>query len=198
MTHTAPMTVISVVHTKGGVGKTTSAVFLATAAAQRGRRVALIDADPQGSASEWAADAAAGGDPLPFPVSAAGRPLIVPDVDLAIIDTPPGTAAVVEDAIEAADLVLVPSGASPLDVRRVWPTLQITAHRPTAVLLTGIDLRTRLADEVRQLLDDEGVPVVVTPIVRREAVRRAYGTTPTYLHGYDDVLTELVEALTHV
>lgn len=51
---------------------------------------------------------------------------------------------------------------------------------------------------MRQLLDDEGVPVVVTPIVRREAVRRAYGTTPTYLHGYDDVLTELAEALTHV
>ncbi len=199
MTHTGPVTVISVVHTKGGVGKTTSAVFLATAAAQRGRRVALIDADPQGSASEWAADAAAGGDPLPFPVSSAGRPLIVPaDVDIAIIDTPPGTAAVIEDAIEVADLVLVPSGASPLDVRRVWPTLQITAHRPTAVLLTGIDLRTRLAEEVRKLLDDEGVPVVATPIVRREAVRRAYGTTPTYLHGYDDVLTELVEALTHV
>jgi len=40
--------------------------------------------------------------------------------------------------------------------------------------------------------------VVVTPIVRREAIRRAYGTTPSYLHGYDDVLTELLEAMQHV
>ena len=97
-----------------------------------------------------------------------------------------------------ADLVIVPTGASPLDVRRVWPTLEITAHRPTAVLLTGVDLRTRLADEVRALLETEGVPVISTPILRREDVRRAYGTTPGRWHGYDDVLTELLEAMARV
>ena len=120
---------ISVVHTKGGVGKTTSAVFLATAAAQFGRRVALADADPQGSASEWAADAAASGDALPFPMSPASRPLAVPAADVVIIDTPPGTARVVRGRIEAADLVLVPCGASPLECPPRSPTLQITAHR---------------------------------------------------------------------
>lgn len=83
-------------------------------------------------------------------------------------------------------------------MRRVWPTLEITAHRLTAVLLTGVDLRTRLADEVRSLLENEGVPVIGTPIVRREDIRRAYGITPTNLHGYDDVLTELMEAVVHV
>ncbi len=36
------------------------------------------------------------------------------------------------------------------------------------------------------------------PILRREDVRRAYGATPTRLHGYDDVLTELLEAMAHV
>lgn len=192
------MPVLSLVHTKGGVAKTTSAIYLATAAAQRNMDVVLIDADPQGSASEWAADARPN-SPLPFPVLTAGRPL---DVDrsreLTIIDTPPGTAQVIQEAIDVADLVVVPTGASPLDVRRVWPTLEITAHRPTAVLLTGIDFRTRLADEVRALLEAEGVPVVATPIARREAIRRAYGTTPDHLHGYDDVLTELTEALVHV
>lgn len=198
MTYVRAVTVISVVHTKGGVGKTTSAVFLAAAAARRGRDVALVDGDPQGSATEWAADAAASGDRLPFPVLPATRPLTMPPAELVIVDTPPGTARAIDDAIEVASLVLVPCGASPLDVRRVWPTLAITAHRATAVLLTGIDLRTRLADEVRQVLDNEGVPVVATPIVRREAVRRAYGTTPTQLYGYDDVLTELTEALSHV
>ena len=64
--------------------------------------------------------------------------------------------------------------------------------------MTGVDLRTRLADEVKALLEGEGVPVVGTPIVRREGVRRAYGTAPANLHGYDDVLTELMGALVHV
>lgn len=192
------MPIFSLVHTKGGVAKTTSAVYLATAAARRGVDVALIDADPQGSALEWATDAAVD-DPLPFPVLAASRPLTADsDRALTFIDTPPGTAQVIQEAIDMADLVIVPTGASPLDVRRVWPTLEITAHRPTAVLLTGVDLRTRLADEVRALLEAEGVPVISTPILRREDVRRAYGTTPGRWHGYDDVLTELLEAMARV
>ena len=192
------MPILSLVHTKGGVAKTTSAVYLATAAQRRGLDVELIDADPQGSALEWSTDAQTD-RPLPFPVLPATRPLSVNgDRELSIVDTPPGTAQVIQEAIDIADLVVVPTGASPLDVRRVWPTLEITAHRPTAVLLTGVDLRTRLADEVRTLLEGEGVPVVATPIVRREDVRRAYGTAPANLHGYDDVLTELMEALVHV
>ena len=191
------MPIFSLVHTKGGVAKTTSAVYLATAAARRGVDVVLVDADPQGSALEWAADAAA--DPLPFPVVPASRPLVVDTArELTIVDTPPGTAQVIQEAIDVADLVIVPTGVSPLDVRRVWPTLEITAHRPTAVLLTGVDLRTRLAEEVHALLEGEGVPVIGTPILRREDVRRAYGTTPNRLHGYDDVLTELMEAMAHV
>jgi len=194
----ARVAVLSLVHTKGGVAKTTSSLFLAAAADQRDMSVAVIDADPQGSASEWAHDAAAGGSALPFPVwtwAGAATHLATGGPMLTVVDTPPGTAHVIQEAIEVADLVVVPSGASPLDVRRVWPTLQITAHRPTAVLLTAVDMRTRLADEVRALLEDEGVPVVKTPILRREAIRRAYGTTPTYLYGYDDVLSELWEAI---
>jgi chromosome partitioning protein len=198
------MTIVSLVHTKGGVGKTTSAVFLAAAAHRRGIDVELIDADPQGSALDWAATADEGTLPLgvpslPFPITPAGRPLTTnPARQLTIIDTPPGAAAAIAEAIEMADLVVVPTGASPLDVRRVWPTLEITAHRPTAVLMTGVDMRTRLADEVRALLNAEGVPVIGTPIVRREAIRRAYGSAPDRLHGYDDVLTELLGALVHV
>ncbi|MGV7297636.1 ParA family protein, partial [Mycobacterium kansasii] len=46
--------ILSLVHTKGGVGKTTTSVFLACAAAAQGREVLLLDADPQGSASSWA------------------------------------------------------------------------------------------------------------------------------------------------
>ena len=61
----------SLVHTKGGVGKTTTVMFLAAAAMQRGIPVRVVDADPQGSASSWADRAAHRGTPLPFDVSPA-------------------------------------------------------------------------------------------------------------------------------
>ena len=94
-------------------------------------------------------------------------------------------------AIDHADLVVIPTGVSPLDVRRVWPTLEITAHRPTVVLLTSVILNTRLATEVRDVLEDEGVGVAATPILRREALRKTYGTVPTEMFGYDATLKEM-------
>ena len=60
--------IVAFVHTKGGVGKTTSAVMVAAAAAATGTTVALYDADPQRSACRWAEIAEQCGDPLPFSV----------------------------------------------------------------------------------------------------------------------------------
>src|SRR5699024_1252637 len=191
------MSVIAIVHTKGEVGKTTSAIYLAAAASHAGVSVTVLDADPQGSAADWAEAAQESGSPLPFPVRpASARSLRAdPESQLTIIDTPPRTAGAIDAAIEAADLVIVPTGVSPLDVRRVWPTLEVTALRPTAVLLTAVDLRTTLATEVRELLEAEDVPVIRTPVLRREALRKNYGSMPNTLHGYDDVLTEILEAI---
>ena len=56
---------VSFVHTKGGVGKTTSAMMVATAAANTGRPVEVYDTDRQGSAMRWAEIAQQRDDELP-------------------------------------------------------------------------------------------------------------------------------------
>lgn len=187
---------LSIVHTKGGVGKSTTALYLATAAQRRGLSVRLLDTDPQGTSLAWASDAAAAGEPLPFTVAyAEARDLThPPHADLVIVDTPPGHAKVIDAAIDAADLVIVPTQPSPADIKRAWPTLEVTGHRPTAILLTRAVLNRRLLADVRSELEDEGVAVLATPILDREHVKQAWGSTPRDLNGYDDVLTEILDA----
>ena len=191
--------ILALVHTKGGCGKTTSSVFIACAAG--GRPVTLLDADPQGSASSWADRAANAGDPLPFPVvpvsagdlaaTAARSPL----GGLVVIDTPPGTAGVIDAAIDAADLVVIPSGAAPADIDRVWPTLHLTTHRATAILLTGVDLRTALATAVPAHLRAAGAPVLHAVVRRRQAILEAFGRRPDRLWDYADVWAEVAGAM---
>lgn len=178
------MTVISAVHTKGGVGKTTTSIYLATAAAKRGLDVAVVDADHQRSASVWAEKAS-----MPFPVTEGINN--IPDNELVIIDTPPGKSERIQAAILLADLVIVPCGASPMDLARVWPTLEATMGSPSVVLLTQVDLRANMWKRIKDKLEAEGVVVFDTMIPQRQSTRKAFGTVPSDLGAYMDLLGEL-------
>jgi chromosome partitioning protein len=114
------MPVLSFLNQKGGVGKTTLATNVATALVRRGLKVFLIDADPQGSALDWAA--ARQGDPL-FPVVGLPKdtlhremPALAEPYDWVIIDGPPRVQTVAKSAIAASDVVVIPVQPSPYDV----------------------------------------------------------------------------------
>ncbi|QDH47851.1 ParA-like partition protein [Mycobacterium phage Benvolio] len=181
--------IISVVHTKGGVGKTTSSIYLASAATRRGIETTVVDWDEQYSASVWAEEAARRGIALPFEVKKSAADY--EDRELVIIDTPPGTSKRIDTAVELADLIVIPCGCSPIEVERVWPTLELTAGVPSVVLLTQVDLRAKLGTQVRDLLARESVPTLNTVIPQRQSIRKAFGTMPVDLEAYYDAWEEL-------
>jgi len=112
--------IIGMLNQKGGVGKTTLSVNLAAAMTRIGSRVLLIDADPQGSALDWAA--AREGEPL-FSVVGLPRATLHKEIgtigkgyEHIIIDGPPRVTDLARSAIMASDVVLIPVQPSPYDV----------------------------------------------------------------------------------
>jgi chromosome partitioning protein len=118
--------IIGVLNQKGGVGKTTLSVNLAAGLAKDGKRVLLIDADPQGSSLDWSA--ARQGEPL-FTVVGFPRPTLHKEMatigrgyDHIVIDGPPRVTDLARSAIMASDVVLIPTQPSPYDV---WASEEI-------------------------------------------------------------------------
>ncbi len=211
------MPVIAVAGTKGGVGKTTTAVVCGELMTTKmGLSCVLLDMDAQESATSWKAKAEHLGTPLFVPVigilsgkrqeAARRRELsegieaIGPDYGHAVIDTPPGDQEVIEVAIEAADYVIVPSTAYPADLERIVPTVQLAlaAGVPHGVLLTRTREGTISKDMARNVLEDiKGLNVLNSGIPLREDLARAFGTYPTdeSISDYAGVLAEVWRAI---
>lgn len=112
---------------KGGVGKSTSAAFLASGLARQGRAL-LVDADPQGSLLAWSEEA---GDTFPpvvaWPVRDLGRRVaqVATDYQHVVIDTGPSQEQLLRQALTVSDAFLIPAAPSLIDVREVARTLQL-------------------------------------------------------------------------
>jgi chromosome partitioning protein len=142
------MHTIALVSQKGGSGKSTLAIGLAVAAMQHGHKVCLLEADPQGTVSNWRRRRAHA-EPVVEPVSADALDYKVPFLDrcgvtLAIIDTAGGHSADTEAAIRIADLCLIPARPSPADIEAAAPTLAaIRANgKPFAFVLNQTPVRS--------------------------------------------------------
>ena len=179
--------IISVIQTKGGTGKTTTTMMVSFALSSLGDRVLVLDADKQRSAADWAeeADDALGFEVLAVPtdrtLETAIRRFGNQDYDFILIDTPPGSSSIVETASGAADLVLIPTGVSPLDMKRTQATLDFFdgTDTPEAVVLVNVDKRERLLEFAQETLSANKRAALADVIVpARSATRRAGATVP--------------------
>lgn len=180
------MPVIAFANPKGGAGKTTSALLLASELAARGARVAIIDADPERWISQWGA--------LP------GRPdaisilndvtedTIVDQIEAAsaeaqfvVVDLEGTASLMVANAIGMSDLVIIPTQGASMDAKGAAKTIKLIRNQarlarrdiPHAVLLTRTSaaVASRALKNVREQLDKAGIDIFETSIVERAAYR---------------------------
>lgn len=135
---------------KGGVGKTTTAVYLAAVAAAGRNPVYLIDADPQASAADWIA---ASSDDQLQKVSVVEAPterLLMKALDriagddVAVVDTPPGQERLLAKALERASAVVIPTRVGGVETSRATAVIDLLPPRkPAGVVISSARTFTR-------------------------------------------------------
>lgn len=203
---------LAVVNLKGGTGKTTTAVALAECAAEQYQEtVRVLDLDPQGSASAWAAAAERVGEPLRAEV----LPLVehtavklrrsalqaAEGVPLVVLDTPPGDPAVIDVAFDIADLAIICSAATAMDIPRALDALVAAEDMgcPVVVLLTKTRAGTVALEEARTVLLDQGAAVLQVGVPLRQAIAVAANLRPRpndeLMKVYAPVLEAVLDAV---
>lgn len=200
------------VNLKPGVGKTTSAVFLAHALHERGLRPLLVDCDPAASALRWSD--LAGGFPfgvLPAAIAGVNRELRhhTAGIDAVVFDAPQleDHARITRGAMLAAGCWIAPLAPAGIEVDRMasvadeWADVQALRSAPAdeVVLLNRTNrpepTRTGPDAEVRETLTRRGYHVLDTQIVYHDLVyRQAFGCPVDVADtAYLALVTELMD-----
>ena len=202
-----PAKVITICNQKGGPGKTTLTMQLAGAIARRGNKVLVVDADPQGSATRWAASA----EDVPFPapvvgLSAANTKVhrevkkFLDDYRYILIDCPPAVDSLIpQSALLIADLALVPIIPSPLDmwasvgIRQVIENAShVNESLKARLVLNQYQPSTTLAKEALHVLPEFGIALCRHSLGDRQTYRQSplFGQT---VHDFGSSAKEAIE-----
>ncbi len=193
------MPTIAVVNTKGGVGKTVTAMLLAAQAASSGYASRVLDADPQGTATKWGYATADAGTPLPFEIQPANVGLIErtrSGDSWTFIDTPPGQSAAIKAAIDAADFVIIPTVPATADLWQTLPTADVVGDKPFGILITMARAGTTLLREFTETLTAGKLPWFTTTVPLRESIKDLVGKPLSADENYGPIFDELVSVTT--
>ncbi|MDP9809662.1 chromosome partitioning protein [Rhizobium tibeticum] len=193
------MPVITFANTKGGAGKTTAVLLLATELAQKGYRVTILDADPQHWITRWheVSGHVRNISVIDF-VTSASLPLHIAEnkhnTDYFIIDLPGARNPLLATAIGLSDHVLIPIQGCAMDARGGAQVLELLQYLDEkagirighSVVLTRVNsmVTTRALCLVKSLLSERQVPVLDTAIIERSAFRDIFDCGGT-LHSLD-------------
>lgn len=193
------MPVISFANAKGGAGKTTAALLLATELAQQGFRVTIIDADPQRWISQWSEiSGTVRNVDVVSEVTVASLQChlreLAPRTDYFIIDLAGARDAIVTTAIGLSDHVMIPVQGSAMDAKGAAQILDLLsflkdkanldiAHSVVLTRVTSM-VTTKALLTIKGLLAARGVNVLDTPIGERIAFKELFETGGT-LHTLD-------------
>lgn len=200
-----PMPVIVMASPKGGVGKSTCAILLATEFAQMGAEVTVLDCDPNKSLTRWASHGAPTGVTLK---STVGRSEIVStiraadgDGKIVIVDLEGVASQLVSRAISQADLVIVPMQPTALDaeigsealalVREEEEALGRSIRHAVVLTKTSAAIKSRVQKELEQQLNQAGIDVIEPALVARAAFSElfAYGGDLTAMMNNPEIIT---------
>ena len=161
-----PVMIVVVAALKGGVGKTTTSVYLAAVAAASRRAVTLIDADAQASAAEWIEGAE--GEPLEAVtvIEAPTSRLLTralerldPD-EVGIVDSPPGNERMLENAMALADCVVIPTRVGGVETARAEAVLDMVPRKtPAGLVISSARTYTRDYQDAIVAWKEAEVPV---------------------------------------
>ena len=201
------MPVVAIVNQKGGTGKTTLAINLASVLAEKGA-VLLLDADPQASSQNWAAGEWTSPEGLAVKGMGKGNLLeqvrsVSREYDWIIIDGPPGITRTSADAVRAADLVLIPAKPSPLDVWAASDIVEaVRARQKTsngtpkaAFVITMAQPRTRLGRQIDAALSAMGIPVLQARTTQRVSYPNAINDGNSVVDGADQTARNEILAI---
>lgn len=173
------MKILAIVSQKGGSGKTTLAVHLATAAAAAGYNVAVIDLDPQATATKWG-DRREADTPEVVSGQAVRLPALINTAqangaDLLVLDTAPNADQIASLAARAADLVLIPCRPAKFDLEAIETTLLLvqTARKPAYVVLNAVPPQGSIVEEATAGLVSSGAKVAPHQLTQRAAFTHA-------------------------